>query len=319
MRKLALLLVATLAAGVLAGCGADTITVTAKFDDVGDLANGAPVTMADIRIGRVSHMTLAGNEALVTLELERDAQVPQGSSARVRRTSVLGERIIDIVMPEGVHANSPLLADGGHIDETTVRSDLEDLVAEGSEVFGAISASQLAVMIEEGARGFGDQGEELGNLLQNYRQIIGRYAGRSDQIIELIGSLKGFNETLASRSEAHGRSVQNAARSIRVLRDESDRLERAIVSLSRLARGGRGILEAHVTEMERFFQQTRVILGVLEDEQGSIRKFLRWAPGHNYNTQGVEYVEFNQVIQDFVFCGMNDDPKNPARRCKGGE
>ena len=67
--------------------------------------------------------------------------------------------------------------------------------------------------------------------------------------------------------------------------------------------------------MSRFFAQMRVILGVLRSEQSSIAGALRWAPYHNRNTQMVEYMQFNQVLQDFIVCGMNDDPNDPARKC----
>ncbi len=316
MRRLSLFVVAVLMTTVLGACGTDGVEVTAAFSDIGDLATGAPVTMADIQIGEVKDIDLAGKEAVVTLTLDPDARVPDGVTARVRRTSVLGERIVDIVLPENVSDASPLLEDGDHIDQTVVRTDLEDLVEEGADVFGAITASQLAIMIEEGAKGFGGKGQELANLLKNYRDIIHAYAGRSKQIVSLIGSLRRFNETLASRSDEHARSVVNSARAINVLEEESLRLEQAVISLGRLARGSRAILTAHSDEMHRFFQQSRVILGVLAERQKDLSKFLYWAPGHNYNTQAVEYLQFNQIIQDFVFCGLNDNPKDPARRCK---
>ena len=316
VRRVALVLAAFLAAGVLSGCGTETLTVTATFEDVGDLAPGAPVTMADIQIGKVGTIRLAGQEAVVTMDLETDARVPEGVQARVRRTSVLGERIVDIVLPEDLSDDAPLLADGAHIDDTAVRTDLEDLVDEGAEVFGAISATQLAVMIEEGARGFGGQGAALGGLLQNYSDIVDRYAGRSEQIVTLIGSLKNFNETIAARSDEHARSIVNTSRAIEVLAEESLNLEKAVVSLGRLARGSKSILQAHSDEMGRFFRQMSIITGVLSEEQRTLAKILRWAPGHNYNTQAVEYAEFNQVIQDFVICGLNDDPDNAARRCE---
>jgi hypothetical protein len=58
-----------------------------------------------------------------------------------------------------------------------------------------------------------------------------------------------------------------------------------------------------------------VILGVLRSEQAAIAGALKWAPHHNRNTQLVEYQEFNQILQDFIICGMNDDPKDPSRKC----
>jgi hypothetical protein len=70
--------------------------------------------------------------------------------------------------------------------------------------------------------------------------------------------------------------------------------------------------------MSRFFAQMRVILGVLRSENGDLTRILKYAPLHNRNTQLVEYQEFNQVIQDFVICGFNDNPNDPARTCKAG-
>ncbi|MGI8773912.1 MAG: MlaD family protein [Actinomycetota bacterium] len=320
MKRLKLGLAALLVASLVAGCGGDAIRATANFDDVGDLAEDAPVTMADIQVGKVSDIRLAGNEARVTVELDPGARVPQDITIRVRRTSVLGERILDIVVPEDLPESAPLLADGAHITRTEVRSDLENLVAEGVDVFGAIGASELAIMINEGGRGFGGRGQELRNLLSNYRDIVTVYAGRSKGIVKLIRSLRGFNETLAAKADDHALSVQNAARSISMLEEESVRLESAIISLNRLAKGAYSLMNEHLGRMKRFYSQARVILGVLAHEQGALRNVLRWAPGHNYNTQAVEYTEFNQVIQDFVFCGLNDDPKDPARNCeKDGE
>lgn len=318
MRRLALLLACLFLATGVACSGTDDLQVTATFSDVGDLANGAPVTMADIQVGKVDEIRLSGRQAVVTMSLYKNAKIRANVIARVRRTSVLGERIIDLVVPEGAStSNGPLLEDGAEITDTLVRSDLEDLVNEGSEVLGAISASDLAVMIHEGARGFGGQGAELRSLLQSYEKILTAYASRGEQIKSLITSLDNFNRTIASEADAHARSLVNADRSLEVLNEESARLGRAIVALNRLSLAGKDILNEHSDEMKRFFSHMRVILGVLEDEQDSIRLLLKYAPGHNRNTQLVEYNDFNQIFQDFVICGLNDNPKDPARRCKG--
>ncbi len=317
MRRLGLLLACIFfAAGVACSGSADQLQATATFTDVGDLANGAPVTMADIQVGKVDEIRLAGREAVVSMSLDKSAKIPRNVIARVRRTSVLGERIIDLVMPQGA-SRGALLQDGDEIANTLVRSDLEDLVNEGSEVLGAISASELATMIHEGARGFGGQGDELRSLLNSYDKILSAYASRGGQIKNLITSLDNFNRTIASQADAHARSLANADRSLEVLNEESARLGRAIVALNRLSIAGKDILNQHTDEMKRFFSHMKVILGALEDEQDSIRLLLKYAPGHNRNTQLVEYGDFNQIVQDFVFCGLNDNPKDPARRCKG--
>jgi phospholipid/cholesterol/gamma-HCH transport system substrate-binding protein len=316
--KRALIALCTMAI-LVAGCsgGDDNIAVSARFDDVGDLAPSAPVQLADSQVGAVTEISLDGTQALVEMELYRDAEIPDSVQARVRRTSVLGERIVDLVIPEG-DSSSRLLTSGDVIDDTAVRSDLEDLVDEGSELLGAVAAGDLATMIDEGARGFGGQGEELKGLLANYSEIVDVYSKRSGQINDLIDSMANFNETIAAQAPAHEQAIINSRRSIEMLNEESDRLLTAIESLDRLAVGGSRILQAHSDEMIRFFDQTATILGTLAREQDSIVSFLKWAPGHNANTQRVEYVEFNQVVQEFVICGLNDNPKDPARTCNEG-
>jgi phospholipid/cholesterol/gamma-HCH transport system substrate-binding protein len=298
------------------GGGDEMLKVSARFDDVGDLYTEAPVHLSDITVGEVTGIRLDGTQALVEMELDPDARIPDDVEARVRRTSVLGERIIDLVIPDDASSSTRLVS-GDIIEETSVRSDLEDLVDEGSELLGAVVATDLATMIDEGARGFGGQGEELRGLLSNYDEIVDTYADRSKQVNRLIDSLANFNETLAAQAPAHERAVINSNRSIGMLNEESEHLQRAIESLDRLAVGGSQILRAHSDEMIRFFDQTATIMKVLAREQDSIELFLKWAPGHNANTQRVEYAEFNQIVQEFVICGLNDNPRDPARRCTG--
>ena len=309
-----------LAAALLAsGCsGSHAIVVTARFADVGDLAPHAPVMMDDIRVGQVVGIRLSNNMALVTMSIDPKAQVPQDVTARVRETSLLGERIVDLVVAPGLPAGAPLLATGQAIGLTEVRPDLEDLVNAGNAALGPITGSEVATLVDEGAKGFGGNGGAVRTLLDNFQTIVHAYAQRSDLIVSLIDSLNQFNSTLAAHAQAQGQSVVNSARALSLLNQEGARLQAAIHALARLSVGARGILDAHSAQMNRFFAQMRVILGVLQAQQGAIAGILKYAPIHNTNTQLVEYQEVNQILQDFVICGFNDNPNDRARTCQGG-
>lgn len=318
MRKalLAVLVLAVGVAGVAFLPQDDHMILAARFDDVGDLAPSAPVMMADVPVGKVDEIRLDGYEALVTMTITEDVGVPKGTVARVRRTSLLGERIVDLYIPQSLPEDAPLLQDGDEIELTETRPDLEDLVREGVDLLAPIAASEVATLVDEGAKGFGGRGDELGQMLQNFEQIVSAYEENSKEIRGVIENMGQFNEILARRAESHAKSVANSARAIGILRAEIGRLEKAIVALNRLAVGGRLILEDHSDEMARFFQHMRVILEVLQEEQDSIALFLKWAPHHNQNTQITELYEFVQVYQDFIICGMNEDDDDPARNCK---
>jgi phospholipid/cholesterol/gamma-HCH transport system substrate-binding protein len=311
------LLMGLLVLTTLTACGrSHDIAVKARFTDVGDLAPEAPVMMGDVTVGKVTGISLDGHLALVSMSLDREADVPRDITARVRRTSLLGERIVDLVPAAGLAASAPALRDGDTIRYTQVRADIEDLVKVGTTVLAPISASEVATLVDEGAKGFGGNGEQLGGLIDNFHQIVHAYSGRTDQIQSLITSLNKLNTTLAPHSDAQAKSLRNTARALDVLREESGRLKKALHALARLSVGSRSILDAHADEMSRFFSQMRVILGVLQSEHASITGLLKWAQTHNRNTQLVDYQTFNQVLQDFVICGFNNDQSDPARRCK---
>jgi phospholipid/cholesterol/gamma-HCH transport system substrate-binding protein len=318
MRKVAVAMVLlTSAALALTACsGSNDISVTARFDDIGDLATGAPVMMSDIQVGKVTGIGLKGYQAEVTMAIQSSAGVPKDVTARVRRTSLLGERVIDLVPEAGTPLNAAVLADGDVISRTLTRPDLEDLVREGTQVLEPITASEVATLVNEGAKGFGGKGQDLRTLLDNFHGIVHAYAGETGTIASLIDSMNQLNTTVASDAQAQALSVQNTQRALDMLNEEGAQLEGAIKSLARLAGGARGILDAHVDEMSRFFSQMRVILGVLQDQENDISGFLHYAPFHNRNTQMVEYLQFDQVLQQFVICGANDDPSDPSRTCQ---
>jgi len=322
MRRPLAILVAlgAVAALALSACGGSKgLTVKARFDDVADLSPDAPVMMADIRIGKVDSITLDHNRALVTMTIDPNAHVPEGVIARARRTSLLGERIIDLVVPDGLPESAPMLRNGATISDTIVRPDLEDLVKSGSAALAPVAAGEVATLVDEGAKGFGSSGQDIRSLLGNLRDIVHAYAGRTGDIEAVVSSLNQLNTTLAKHAPQQGMSLVNTHRALSSLREQMPALKAAIVQLDRLAVGGRSVLQAHSDEMSRFFTQVRQILTVLHNQQADIAGILKYAPLHDRNTQLVEYSEFNQVLQDFVICGFNDDPSDPARRCNGDD
>src|SRR5205085_3683810 len=131
--------------------------------------------------------------------------------AVVARTSPLGERIVELDVPSTVGPDAPLLKDGETIGDTQVRPDLEDLVRSGTTVLAPIAAGEISTLVNEGAKGFGGQGQNLKTLLGNFHAIIHAYAGRTQQISSLIDSLNQFNGTLARHASAQAQSIANSA------------------------------------------------------------------------------------------------------------
>jgi phospholipid/cholesterol/gamma-HCH transport system substrate-binding protein len=103
--------------------------VTAKFDNIGDLKVGAPVSMSGVEIGRVVKIDFDSNEykAVVQLRLnERYNKIPTDSDASIYTQGLLGGKFIGLT----AGGADTYLKDKGQIDFTQSAFVLENLIGQ---------------------------------------------------------------------------------------------------------------------------------------------------------------------------------------------
>jgi phospholipid/cholesterol/gamma-HCH transport system substrate-binding protein len=108
--------------------GADSgYKVIAAFDNIGDLKEGSPVTMAGVRVGRVEAIAFDPRtfKANVTLRIDKQySQIPDDSDASIQTAGLLGGKYIGL----GPGGSETFLKDGGQIEFTQSAIVLESLV-----------------------------------------------------------------------------------------------------------------------------------------------------------------------------------------------
>lgn len=101
--------------------------VTARFENVGDLRPGAPVSMAGVRVGQVTNVTFDSSDykAVVTMSIGRQYdRIPEDSWASVETAGLLGAKYVGI----DAGGSETYLAGGGQIENTQSAMVLEKLV-----------------------------------------------------------------------------------------------------------------------------------------------------------------------------------------------
>jgi phospholipid/cholesterol/gamma-HCH transport system substrate-binding protein len=101
--------------------------VVAKFDNIGDLKSGSPVSMAGVRIGDVENIRYDTKEykAAVTLRIDPQfSEIPDDSDASIQTQGLLGGKYVGI-SPGG---SDMFLKDGSQIAFTQSAIVLESLV-----------------------------------------------------------------------------------------------------------------------------------------------------------------------------------------------
>ncbi len=124
----AVLFLALKSANLLQYSWAKNYTVTAKFDNIGGLKNGAAVKSAGVVVGRVEGIQFDGEsfQAKVSLALKNQFAFPKDSSLKILTSGLLGEQYVGIV----AGADEKNLEAGDNIGSTQSAVVLENLISQ---------------------------------------------------------------------------------------------------------------------------------------------------------------------------------------------
>lgn len=107
----------------------DAYVLKARFDNIGGLKVKSPVTMAGVRIGRVSDITFDNGryQAVVTMSVDgRYKKIPSDSSASILTSGLLGEQYVGLE-PGGAE---DYLKDGDSLQLTQSALVLEKMIGQ---------------------------------------------------------------------------------------------------------------------------------------------------------------------------------------------
>jgi phospholipid/cholesterol/gamma-HCH transport system substrate-binding protein len=105
----------------------DGFLVTARFDNVGDLKVGSPVSMAGVNIGRVESVGFDSNDFRAVVQLRIQSQfssIPEDSDASIQTAGLLGGKYVGI----GPGGSDVYLKEGSQIEFTQSAIVLENLI-----------------------------------------------------------------------------------------------------------------------------------------------------------------------------------------------
>lgn len=108
--------------------GGNYYQVTASFDSVSGLKQGARVEVAGVEVGAVERIALdkeSGDRAQITLKIKDGVKLTDDVIASVRTSGIIGDKFIKLT-PGG---SDQFLKNGSKIRETESSIDIEELVS----------------------------------------------------------------------------------------------------------------------------------------------------------------------------------------------
>lgn len=302
MRRAGLLLAGLVVAALAPACGGGgTMTLTAVFEDVGDLVDGHAVQVADVRVGEITGIELTDDfRALVTMEVDASREIPKDSQALLRTTSLLGEKFIEL-RPNGDPLVGPFLAEGDELAQAAEAPELEFVAEQAVRVLGGVVSTDLATLIETGAIGFGDRGEDLAALIDDVAVISATLADRTGAITRIIDQLGSTASTLDEGRGEIDALLVNLADTTQVLVDNRDRAVTALEELTRLARiQNEEVFQPHLADLDRQLDEVSAVLAEVAAASAEVTALLDWLAQFSGKVPLAIPNEFAQVYGWFV-------------------
>jgi phospholipid/cholesterol/gamma-HCH transport system substrate-binding protein len=297
LRPVAPVAAACLASALLSACADDSYKLVATFDDVGDLVSRHSVQMADVRIGTITSVKLTDDfRAEVAMKISGETRVPKDATAILRTTSLLGEKFVELRLADPKEPNrGPFFQDGDRVDKVVTGPELEFVAEEAIEVLGAVTADDVAKLVEAGGSGFGDRGPELGRLVDNLAVISNTLADRSTQITTIIDGLDRATQSLAAGSGEVSGLLANLAETTRILAEDRQRAVVALQQLTRLARVQNEVLARYRADIDRQIGQVDVILGIAASQTAELSGVVDWLDRYLYVLPRIIPKDFTQI------------------------
>ncbi|WHT18944.1 MCE family protein [Crossiella sp. CA-258035] len=244
-----------LTTSLLAGCGIGEFTglynvslpggadvgdhpyrVKVRFKDVLDLVPQAGVKVNDVPVGRVESVALAqdGWTAEVTVLVNGEVKLPANADAKLRQSSLLGEKFVELAAPKSPQGS---LADGALIPlERTNRNP------EVEEVFGALSlllngggVAQLQTITKELNKALSGREPELRELLGNVNKLVSTLDGHKGEIARALDGLNRLSATLVGQIGNIKKALDGLEPGLKVLAEQRQQLVGMLQALDRLS------------------------------------------------------------------------------------
>lgn len=310
MRRLAvaaaaLALVGTACNLQTAGAPKGELSLNTVLDDAQHLVTGHSVRVADVQVGTVTKVELEGYRARVTMSIADGRHIPEGTTAVLAQTSLLGENYIGLRYPEQFDPEKgPFLETGTEIPTSDVEPQLEQVTDRLIKVVGAFATGDLTKLVNAAAEALGGRGDTLNQLIAQLTQVGDLYAGQAGDLGRIIDGLGKLGDTLAAGAPEIGTLIDNLAAATTTLAAQRQRIVGTVQQLTGMARAlNDHILEPHAERLGTLITRVDPVLATVVRDKATLnalitnlKTFITNIDKSEYNGSLLMYAWFSTLV-----------------------
>ena len=248
-----------------------TYEVHAVFDDATGVLRGDLVKIAGVNVGRVTAFEVDEGRATVTMELNSDVEVPDNAIVEIKYRNLLGQRVVNILEPQGPESNE-LLADGDTIPASQTRPalDLDVVFNNLRPLIQSTNPEDINVVARTVLDVFEGKEGDLGAILGNLGDITKEFAGGDGRLVRLVGDLKDLTDVLNNQSGNIRTGLERFVELMQSLDEITPNIEDAVVQLDELSTKFHGVLRENRSNLRQDLEDLATVLNLVDQNLGPL-------------------------------------------------
>lgn len=236
--------------------GDDPMTIKVEFADVLDLVPQSTVKVNDVSVGKVTAIDLEGYQALVTLQVRNDVDLPGNAVAELRQTSLLGEKFVELRAPDQ-GAIAARMKDGAVIplERAGRNPEVEEVLGALSLLLNGGGVAQLKTITQELNKALEGREDSARSVLEQLRVFTGQLDENKQDIVDAIESLNRLALAAEKQLPTIDKALEELPSALDSINRQRDDLVEMLTALDQLSSVAVDVIsrskDATITSLQR--------------------------------------------------------------------
>ncbi|HWE89907.1 MAG TPA: MCE family protein [Pseudonocardiaceae bacterium] len=245
-------------------------TYTAEFTEAAGLVSGNDVTVAGVRVGNVTGVSLDGDHVKVSFRVD-NAWIGNTSTASIEIKTLLGEKYLALD-PLGPSTQDPgqTIPVSRTISPYDVTSAFNDL----STTVGQIDTSQLANGFEAVASAFGTSAPDIRGALDGLSSLSETISSRDNQLAQLLSNSQKITQQVANDNTQFQSLLTDGNLLLAELQQRKDAINALLSSSVQLGQQISGLVQDNNATLAPTLAELDQVTNVLQQNQNNLNQAL---------------------------------------------
>lgn len=247
--------------------------IKAAFNDATGLLPGDPVTLAGVKVGKVSSTRVDHGVAIVGLSLDRAVKIPRSTHIEIRYRNLLGLRVVNLDPGDGA---GPYFAKGDLVptSQTEGPLDLDTIFNNLKPLLTGINPSDINTLAEALVAAIAPHSEDIAATLGNTSKLLGSLAGKDAQLGSLVDSLGTVATSVADQRAQLTQLLGNLATLSSTLASDSPEIDRVLQNLNTSTGSLARLVGNNRTSLDRDLGNIATLLELVRKHQADLAQIV---------------------------------------------